>query len=116
MCNVRFSEVAGKCYLIYSENLDKSLQEWSSEGPYRFYFTQAYNASEKTFDEPSYQASSIGKVGKGKGKGKGKRSENSETKKFIDKPIVYNKVDKPLRTLDLFAGCGGKYRLKSFYI
>lgn len=83
---------------------------------YRFYFTQAYNASEKTFDEPSYQASSIGKVGKGKGKGKGKRSENSETKKFIDKPIVYNKVDKPLRTLDLFAGCGGKYKLKSFYI
>ncbi|KAL2747796.1 DNA (cytosine-5)-methyltransferase PliMCI isoform X1 [Vespula maculifrons] len=107
VCNVRFSEVTGKCYLIYSENLDRSLQEWSAEGPYRFYFTQTYNASEKTFDEPSYPASNIGKIGKGKGKGKGKRSENTETKKFIDKPITYNKVDKPLRTLDLFAGCGG---------
>ncbi|XP_014605619.1 PREDICTED: DNA (cytosine-5)-methyltransferase PliMCI-like [Polistes canadensis] len=107
VCNVKFSEVTGKCYLAYSENLDQPLEEWSMGGPYRFYFTQAYNASEKTFDEPSPQACNIGKSSKGKGKGKGTKSENSETKKFIEKLIDYNKVEKPLRTLDLFAGCGG---------
>lgn len=52
----------------------------------------------------------IGKLGSGKGKGKAKcKSKKLETsdKKIIDKPINYCKVPKKLKTLDVFAGCGG---------
>ncbi|PBC25685.1 DNA (cytosine-5)-methyltransferase PliMCI [Apis cerana cerana] len=110
VCDIKFSDVAGKCYLVYSENLDQSVEEWTTAGPYRFYFSQAYNASEKTFVDPPYYAMNIGKLGSGKGKGKAKcKSKKLETsdKKIIDKPINYCKVPKKLKTLDVFAGCGG---------
>lgn len=110
-CNVRFTEVTGKCYLAYSENLKESVEEWSMGGPYRFYFTEAYNAKEKTFDEPPYSITNMGKSGKGKGKGKlkAKTAEEAESKPVIDKPTDYPQVTRKLRTLDIFAGCGGKY-------
>lgn len=47
----------------------------------------------------------IGK-GKGKAKCKSKKLENSD-KKIVDKPIDYCKVIRKLKTLDVFAGCGG---------
>lgn len=80
-------------------------------GPNRFYFTEAYNVKEKTFDEPPYNVINIGKPGKGKGKGKSKakKVEETENKPFIDKPVCHPTVTRKLRTLDLFAGCGGKY-------
>lgn len=82
-------------------------------GPNRFYFTEAYNAKEKTFDEPPYNIINIGKPGKGKGKGKSKakKVEETENKPVIDKPVDYLIMTRKLRTLDLFAGCGGKYIL-----
>lgn len=109
ICSVKFSEVAGKCYLAYSENLNESVEDWSMGGPNRFYFTEAYNAKEKTFDEPPYHIINIGKSGKGKGKGKSKAKKvgESENKPVIDKPIDHPVVKRKLRTLDLFAGCGG---------
>ncbi|XP_033200860.1 DNA (cytosine-5)-methyltransferase PliMCI [Bombus vancouverensis nearcticus] len=110
VCDVKFSDVAGKCYLAYSENLDQSVEEWTAAGPNRFYFSQAYNALEKTFVDPPYYAMNIGKsvIGKGKGKAKckSKKVENSN-KKIVDKPIGYCKVIRKLKTLDVFAGCGG---------
>ncbi|EFN76367.1 DNA (cytosine-5)-methyltransferase PliMCI [Harpegnathos saltator] len=107
--NVRFTEVAGKCYLAYSENLSESVEEWSASGPYRFYFTESYNAKEKTFDEPPYSIINMGKPGKGKGKGKLKTKtvEETENKPVIDKPANYSTITRRLRTLDIFAGCGG---------
>ncbi|CAK9832323.1 DNA (cytosine-5)-methyltransferase PliMCI [Anthophora retusa] len=115
VCDIKFSDVAGKCYLVYSENLDQSVEEWTAAGPNRFYFFQAYNASEKTFGDPPSHAMNIGKAsgGKGKGKGKGKAkckskiSESNDAKKLIDKPIDYCPIPKKLKTLDVFAGCGG---------
>lgn len=111
MFNVRFTEVAGKCYLAYSENLSESVEEWSAGGPYRFYFTEAYNAKEKTFDEPPYNIINMGKPGKGKGKGKQKTktAEDTENKPVINKPTVYPAITRKLRTLDIFSGCGGEY-------
>lgn len=109
--NVRFSEVTGKCYLAYSENLSEPVEEWSVAGPNRFYFTEAYNAKEKTFDEPPYSIINIGKPGKGKGKGKLKTKKAEKAKSIIDKPVDYSTLTKKLRTLDLFAGCGGNYFL-----
>nr|XP_034189663.1 DNA (cytosine-5)-methyltransferase PliMCI-like [Osmia lignaria] len=111
VCDVKFSDVAGKCYLMYSENLDQSVEEWTSTGPNRFYFSQAYNVPEKTFVDPPNHAMNIGKLGKGKGKGKAKyknkKLETNDNKKVINKPIDYCTVPKKLRTLDVFAGCGG---------
>lgn len=110
VCDVKFSDVAGKCYLAYSENLDQSVEEWTAVGPNRFYFSQAYNALEKTFVDPPYYAMNIGKSGTSKGKGKAKckskKLENSD-KKLTDIPTEYCKVTKKLKTLDVFAGCGG---------
>lgn len=109
VCTVKFTQVAGKCYLTYSENLNEPVDEWAAAGPSRFYFTEAYNAQEKSFDEPPYHAISIGKSGKGKGnlKLKSKKTEESEKKSFVNKPIEYKTISKTLRTLDVFAGCGG---------
>lgn len=118
VCTVNFSVVAGKCYLAYSENLSESVEEWSTSGPNRFYFTEAYNAKEKTFDEPPYNIINIGKSGKGKGKSKSKaKKEETENKPVVDKPEEYAAITRKLRTLDLFAGCGGKYiLLKHIYL
>lgn len=109
--NVKFTEVAGKCYLTYSENLSESVEEWTAGGPHRFYFTESYNAKEKTFDEPPYNVINMGKSGKGKGKGKqkAKTAEGTENKPVVDKPADYPTITRRLRTLDIFAGCGGKY-------
>ncbi|XP_076247573.1 DNA (cytosine-5)-methyltransferase PliMCI [Calliopsis andreniformis] len=109
ICDVKFSEVAGKCYVVYSENLDQSVEQWTAGGPNRFYFSQAYNASEKTFLDPPNHAMNIGKCGKGKGKAKckSKKVENNESKKIIEKPVDYSIVQRKLKTLDVFAGCGG---------
>ncbi|XP_061936653.1 DNA (cytosine-5)-methyltransferase PliMCI-like isoform X1 [Apis cerana] len=109
VCNIKFIKVVGKCYLAYSENLNQSIEEWIAAGPYRFYFNEAYNVQEKTFDEPPYHAISIGKCGKSKGnlKFKGKKTEESEKRAIVNTPIEYKKISEKLKTLDVFAGCGG---------
>ncbi|XP_031847018.1 DNA methyltransferase 1a isoform X2 [Nomia melanderi] len=109
VCTVKFTEVVGKCYLTYSENLNQSIDEWSASGPNRFYFTDAYNVQEKKIDEPPYHAISIGKTSKNKGnlKPKGKKTEENQKKAFASKPIEYKTITNKLKTLDVFAGCGG---------
>lgn len=90
MCNIKFLEVVGKCYLTYSENLNQPVDEWIAAGPNRFYFNETYNAQEKTFDEPSYHTMSIGRCGKSKGnlKFKGKKTEESGKRAFVNKPVI----------------------------
>lgn len=61
---VNFGKVAGKCHVVFSENLDISMTEWTSRGPNRFYFSQAYNIVKQTFEEPPFHATSIGMQGK----------------------------------------------------
>ena len=85
---IRFSQVVGKCFLSYIKNLNPGLEKWTSNGPDRFYFNQAYESSEKKFYEPSNLAKQIG---------------ISTIEKGMDHP----QVKKKLTTLDIFAGCGG---------
>jgi len=61
---LNFSKVVGKCYIVFSENLNVSLTEWTSCGPHRFYFSQAYNSVKQTFEEPPVRAMNIGSQGK----------------------------------------------------
>ncbi|XP_076633551.1 DNA methyltransferase 1a [Colletes latitarsis] len=109
ICRVKFMDVVGKCYLVYSENLYQSVDEWTVAGPNRFYFNEAYNEQEKTFYEPPDCAISIGKCGKGKhnSKLKSKNAEETKRKALVNIPIEYKTLSRKLKTLDVFAGCGG---------
>jgi hypothetical protein len=49
---------------VFSENLDIPVAEWTVRGPYRFYFSQAYNRIKQTFEEPPFHATNIGMQGK----------------------------------------------------
>lgn len=110
VCSVPFSSVAGKCYLAYSENLNESIEEWSSAGPNRFYFSEAYNFKENKFEDPPYNVVNIFKTSKGNGKNKlkAKNVKTTENKPVLNKPVDYPTVERQLRTFDIFAGCGGK--------
>lgn len=103
---VDFSLVQGKCYIVYSGNLQETIEEYTSKGPNRFYFNEAYDKSNKTFDDPPAKARAIGNRGKGKGKGKGKSQNKNESSSDI-KMENYPSISAKLRTLDVFAGCGG---------
>lgn len=100
---VELSEVCGKCYVVYGENVAEELGDYLSRGPHRFYFTEAYDSNTKTFVEPSSKARMMGCLGKGKGKkGKGQHKNIS-----VEAPEEFYTPHRKLRGLDVFAGCGG---------
>lgn len=105
MKEIPFSAVISPCILTYIDNIpeDTNIYEWTAAEFSRFYFKEVYDKTTNTFSEVSEYASKIGciesKQLKSKGKGKGKSSK-METK-VEEVPI------KPLRMLDVFAGCGG---------
>ncbi|CAL1301280.1 unnamed protein product [Larinioides sclopetarius] len=101
---VDFSKIKGKCYVVFGENLTESVEEYTSKGPHRFYFYENYNAASKSFEEPPTKAQRIGRVGKGGSKGKNK-AVNGTTKEPTEE--LHPVVNKKLKTLDVFAGCGG---------
>ncbi|KAH7979028.1 hypothetical protein HPB49_007864 [Dermacentor silvarum] len=100
---VGLNKVCGKCYIVYSENLAEDVEDYLRRGPHRFYFTEAYDSETKRFVEPSSKARMMGCLGKGKGK-KGKSSSNAVN---IEPPEEYYVPQRKLRSLDVFAGCGG---------
>ncbi|CAN8014880.1 unnamed protein product [Ixodes persulcatus] len=100
---VDLSQVRGKCYVIYGENLAQDIDDYLRKGPHRFYFSEAYDGKTKTFTEPSSKARMMGCLGKGKGK-KGKSSQKAAN---VEAPEEYFVPRQKLRGLDVFAGCGG---------
>ncbi|KAF6206136.1 hypothetical protein GE061_017361 [Apolygus lucorum] len=99
---VSFSQVKGKCYVAYANNIpDGDPTGWSTAGPDRFYFEEAYDSSDGSTKDPIRIFSSLGDAGKGGGKGK-----NSGNKSKVPIP-TYPNISRPLRCLDVFAGCGG---------
>ncbi|KAL0272437.1 UNVERIFIED_CONTAM: hypothetical protein PYX00_005405 [Menopon gallinae] len=103
---IPFTDVEGKCYVRYIE--DEHTDTWLKEGPNRFYFQESYNAETETFETPKSNLISNKKGGKGKGKGKNQKTEvlKVETEEKEDEHS-WPEVKKKLRTLDVFAGCGG---------
>uniref|UniRef100_A0A8B9R729 DNA (cytosine-5)-methyltransferase n=1 Tax=Astyanax mexicanus TaxID=7994 RepID=A0A8B9R729_ASTMX len=99
---VNMADVLGRCRVEYGEDLVESVQEYSTGGPDRFYFLEAYNSKSKSFEDPPNHARSVVRKGKGKGKGKGKASSQD----VPEQEAQELKVPK-LRTLDVFSGCGG---------
>ncbi|XP_064649332.1 DNA (cytosine-5)-methyltransferase PliMCI-like isoform X1 [Lineus longissimus] len=111
---VGFHHVEGKCQVVYSEDLHVPLGEYFRGAPDRFYFTESYDASNKSFGEPPASARQIKKgkdeesEGEGKGKGKGKGKSSVKKEEAPEENTEEEKVDfRRLRMLDVFAGCGG---------
>jgi DNA (cytosine-5)-methyltransferase 1 len=100
--------VVGKCYLVYSDNLNESIEEWSAAGPNRFYFSQMYINKDEEFDDPPAKACSIGKMSKKNDKLKSKSKKLDSQSKSFDTAPEFLQISNKLRTLDVFAGCGGK--------
>jgi len=111
VCTVDFSAVRGRCWVKFADQneTNERLTVWSKEGKNRFYFREWYDLESKEFEEPPPAAKRIGQKGKGNGKGKGSKGKNSVPKD--DTPSVvtldFPTVQKKLRTLDIFSGCGG---------
>ncbi|CAH0715662.1 unnamed protein product, partial [Brenthis ino] len=101
---ISFSTVMGPCHLIYVDNIPQQdhIQDWLERDPNRVYFRMAFNKSSGQFEDVPQHARCVGRVDKGKGKGKGKSSKAAESSTKIEEVKI-----RPLRTLDVFAGCGG---------
>ncbi|OXU18829.1 hypothetical protein TSAR_015341 [Trichomalopsis sarcophagae] len=104
-CDVRLNCIVGKCYIAYSENLNQSIEEWSASGPHRFYFSEAYDLNNEEYTEPPAHACNVNKSFKKDVKAKSK-SKKVETI-IEDIPVSLPQISHKLRTLDVFAGCGG---------
>ncbi|KAK6625433.1 hypothetical protein RUM43_005731 [Polyplax serrata] len=103
---VSFTDVEGKCYTRFVEDLHK--EKWAFEGPNRFYFQECYEAETENFTEPKSYHAITGKSDKGKGKGKLKKIElQPKADDKIQDEIVWPEIQEKLRALDVFAGCGG---------
>lgn len=104
---ISFSAVVGPCHLVYEKSIlqPESVHEWLEKDPCRFYFRMAYDKVSGQVQDVPQHATNVGRREKGKDKGKGK----GKSSKAIEPST--NKIDevkvRPLRTLDVFAGCGG---------
>ncbi|KPJ15240.1 DNA (cytosine-5)-methyltransferase 1 [Papilio machaon] len=104
---ISFSSVVGPCHLVYERNVphQETLHEWLERDPSRFYFRMAYNKATKEIEDVPQHAAAVGRTDKGKDKGKGKGKSSKPVETNINK---HEEVKiRPLRTLDIFAGCGG---------
>ncbi|XP_049797488.1 DNA (cytosine-5)-methyltransferase 1-like [Schistocerca nitens] len=97
-CIVPFENVVGKCCVVYSNNVTVPVMKWSREGPDRFYFTETFNSSTKTFSRPTPR---------GEASLLGKRIKDSQGRMDVSEVKYWPDVNRKLRTLDIFAGCGG---------
>eukprot|EP00095_Tigriopus_kingsejongensis_P000286 maker-scaffold253_size237113-snap-gene-1.26 protein:Tk00286 transcript:maker-scaffold253_size237113-snap-gene-1.26-mRNA-1 annotation:"dna cytosine-5-methyltransferase 1" len=98
------TNVQGQCFIRPECSLSEPREVWTREGRYRFYFAQAYNRHKREFQELEPEAEMYGSVkNKGKGKCSAQRLARGQSKGGLDEmPRV-----RPLRCLDVFAGCGG---------
>eukprot|EP00111_Clytia_hemisphaerica_P007316 TCONS_00021299-protein len=108
---IEFNEnVEGKCFVLYADDEEANIAEYTDAGPDRFYFNESYDADSESFDIPPNKARSelaYAKASRGKGKGKAKKGSALFQKNTYNVEFpIYQKVDR-LRTLDIFAGCGG---------
>lgn len=104
--DISFSSVVGPCHLIYEQNIpgNSSLHEWLENDPSRFYFRMAYDKSSGQCINVPHHATNVGRIERGKDKGKGK----GKSSKPVDQTeIKTDTTIRPLRALDVFAGCGG---------
>ncbi|KAJ8957071.1 hypothetical protein NQ318_007284, partial [Aromia moschata] len=106
-----FKNVTGKCYVTFTDDIELA-RKWSENGPFRFYYSEAYNhKSYAIYDVPAearkycsgFQDSKV--VPKIKYELRSQKKIMPE-KNFDELPLVWPQLDRPLRCLDIYAGCG----------
>ncbi|KAL5240708.1 hypothetical protein ACI65C_008118 [Semiaphis heraclei] len=95
-------QTCGKCYVACGTNILDPVV-WSSHGPDRFYFNNQYDSLTNSI-VPVYRLPSEAKL-------VGKEVYVNNNYQYVDEDKIqyipsYKKI-KPLRGLDIFAGCGG---------
>ena len=101
---VELSRAVSKCVLVCSTAIDEPIEEFVRKGPNRFYFNKTYNAATKSFEELPPEAESVGVVRRSKSKKLLSDKQPDEQKKPQYEEWL---TVEPLKTLDIFAGCGG---------
>ena len=105
---VAFSAVTGRCYVKFADLAvtDQMLEVWTEEGPNRWFFREWYNAEENSYEE---SLSSAQKMVRRAWEGWGKvQLLRLRTLQRIRQTIIQLfTVNKKLRFLDIFSGCGG---------
>lgn len=89
--------------------MTESVEQWTAAGPNRFYFKEMYDSANQVFDEPPIKACNIGKCSKKQSTKLKSKSKKLDETKFYDRPIILPPVLSKLKTLDVFAGCGGEF-------
>ena len=119
--HVTLAKVVDKCVLVCSSALDLPVRQFVRAGPNRFYFDKMYVPSavlagkpEEAFVPLPDAAERIGAAlsSKGGSKSGGKGLANKSAKPAQSQPSAVLAhpdwpIIEPLRTLDIFAGCGG---------
>lgn len=103
-------EIQGKCRVEYEYDLRTALHEYTNGGPDRFYFNEAYSASDKSLDEPPLSSRKMRGKSNGKVSSKSGKITKVTTKQLAKEQEVEEEVQNSfskLKTLDVFAGCGG---------
>ncbi|CAL1530549.1 unnamed protein product [Lymnaea stagnalis] len=100
------SLVCGKCTVVYQENLSESVDDYFLGGADRFYFSESYSAETREFEDPPAKARLMGSKGKVRESLHILRKSNAQEHKQNEEINNKHEIHR-LRTLDVFAGCGG---------
>lgn len=96
----------GRCFIAYENNLRDPVAVWMAAGPHRFYFDKAYDSRNKRFCQPSAMGMKLGKNWNLSPEAASKSPSNKNFSEEAPEPWPF--ISRPLRSLDVFAGCGGK--------
>ena len=61
---MKASEICGKCEVVFGEDVQEDKDDWFMARSDRFYFFEAYDASNKAFVDPPAAARSVKNKGK----------------------------------------------------
>ncbi|XP_061383762.1 DNA (cytosine-5)-methyltransferase 1-like [Danaus plexippus] len=105
---ISFSAVVGPCNICYVDNIPQQdhIYDWLEKDPSRVYFRMAFNKKSGQVEDVPQHVKYVGRGDKGKDKGKGKGKSSKGAQSTVTVKVDEVKV-RPLRTLDVFAGCGG---------
>ena len=104
---LELARVVDKCVVVCSKAIEGHIDEFIQGGPFRMYFNEAYNAEKLEFEPTPTDAEQIGSIWQNQSKREKEKSTNSATAFYSHPTYLSWPAIEPLKTLDIFAGCGG---------
>ncbi|XP_065183686.1 DNA (cytosine-5)-methyltransferase 1-like [Sycon ciliatum] len=111
-CVVSAADIQGSCSILHSQTLTVPLSDYSARSTDNFYFEKEFDGTTKEIaDAPKALPESADKTSEKSGKGtKGRKSRTSSSGADFAAALLAESEPtpfEPLRSLDVFAGCGG---------